>query len=136
MFDSERPTNGLIITTIIVNLDVNYCQSLGSVLVAMMNGHSSSEFWSIIPSLMQAWIRYYIPSLLVCLRSLLPPIIFKCSSNRFFNELSLWLLSMNLRKAYIHRIGFDAYALGRCSRCVNNNTSVKNIFLNVYLHSM
>ena len=28
---------------------------------------SSSEFWSIIPSLMQAWIRYYIPSLLVCL---------------------------------------------------------------------
>ena len=74
---------GFIITTIIVNFDVNYCQFLGSILVAMLNGCSSSEFWAIIPSLMQAWILYYIPSLLVCLRSLLPPIIFKCSPNLY-----------------------------------------------------
>ena len=33
----------------------------------MLNCRSSSEFWAIIPSLMQAWIRYYIPYLLACL---------------------------------------------------------------------
>ena len=33
----------------------------------MLNCRSSSEFWAIIPSLMQAWIRYYIPYLLDCL---------------------------------------------------------------------
>ena len=33
----------------------------------MLNCRSSSEFWAIIPSLMQAWIRYYIPYLFACL---------------------------------------------------------------------
>ena len=36
----------------------------------MLNCRSSSEFWAIIPSLMQAWIRYYIPYLLACLAAL------------------------------------------------------------------
>ena len=43
-----------------------------------------------------------------------------------FDEYSLWLISLKLRKAYIHSTVFDAYAAGRCTRCVNNNTSVKN----------
>ena len=43
-----------------------------------------------------------------------------------FYEPSLWLISLKLRKAYIHSAVFDAYAAGRCTRCVNNNTSVKN----------
>ena len=34
-----------------------------SILVAMLNCCSSSQCWSMIPSLMQAWIRYPIPSL-------------------------------------------------------------------------
>ncbi|MEE0887987.1 MAG: hypothetical protein U0L97_02130, partial [Candidatus Saccharimonadaceae bacterium] len=42
------------------------------------------------------------------------------------NERSLQLISLKLRKAYIHNTVFDAYAAGRCIRCVNNNTSVKN----------
>ena len=44
-----------------------------------------------------------------------------------FYEPSLWLRSLKLRKAYIHSSVFDAYAAGRCTRCVNNNTSVKNL---------
>ena len=43
-----------------------------------------------------------------------------------FDEYSLWLISLKLRKAYIHSTVFDAYAAGRCIRCVNSNTSVKN----------
>ena len=43
-----------------------------------------------------------------------------------FYEPSLRLISLKLRKAYIHSSVFDAYAAGRCTRCVNNNTSVKN----------
>ena len=44
-----------------------------------------------------------------------------------FYEPSLWLIPLKLRKAYIHSTVFDAYAVGRCTRCVNNNTSVKNL---------
>ena len=44
-----------------------------------------------------------------------------------FYEPSLWLISLKLRKAYIHSTVFDAYAVGRCTRCVNNNTSLKNL---------
>ena len=33
------------------------------ILVAMLNGCSSFECWSNIPSLMQAWIWYFIPAL-------------------------------------------------------------------------
>ena len=36
------------------------------ILVAMLNYCSSSECWSNIPSLMQAWIRHPIPSLYAC----------------------------------------------------------------------
>ena len=43
-----------------------------------------------------------------------------------FYEPSLRLIPLKLRKAYIHSSVFDAYAAGRCTRCVNNNTSVKN----------
>ena len=43
-----------------------------------------------------------------------------------FYEPSLRLIPLKLRKAYIHSTVFDAYAAGRCTRCVNNNTSVKN----------
>ena len=45
--------------------------------------------------------------------------------SELFYEPSLWLISLKLRKAYIHSAVFDAYAAGRCTRCVNNNTSVK-----------
>ena len=41
--------------------------------------------------------------------------------SELFYEQYLW----KLRKAYIHSAVFDAYAAGRCTRCVNNNTSVK-----------
>ena len=43
-----------------------------------------------------------------------------------FYEPSLWLMSLKLRKAYIHSTVFDVSAKGVYSRCVNNNTSVKN----------
>ena len=46
--------------------------------------------------------------------------------SELFYEPSLWLIPLKLRKAYIHSSVFDAYAVGRCTRCVNNNTSVKN----------
>ena len=46
--------------------------------------------------------------------------------SELFYEPSPWLISLKLRKAYIHSAVFDAYAAGRCTRCVNNNTSVKN----------
>ena len=36
-----------------------------------------------------------------------------------FYEPSLWLIPLKLRKAYIHSTVFDAYAAGRCTRCVN-----------------
>ena len=57
---------------------------------------------------------------------------FQCSPNcslmlsELFYEPSLRLIPLKLRKAYIHSTVFDAYAAGRCTRCVNNNTSVKN----------
>ena len=47
--------------------------------------------------------------------------------SELFYEPSLRLISLKLRKAYIHSTVFDAYAAGRCTRCVNNNTSVKNL---------
>ena len=46
-----------------------------------------------------------------------------------FYEPSLRLIPLKLREAYIHSSVFDAYAAGRCTRCVNNNTSVKNLAL-------
>ena len=46
--------------------------------------------------------------------------------SELFYEPSFWLIPLKLRKAYIHSTVFDAYAVGRCTRCVNNNTSVKN----------
>ena len=46
--------------------------------------------------------------------------------SELFYEPSFWLIPLKLRKAYIHSSVFDAYAAGRCTRCVNNNTSVKN----------
>ena len=46
-----------------------------------------------------------------------------------FSDDSRWLIPTKLRKAYIHSMGFDAYAEGRCTRCVNNNTSVKTLSL-------
>ena len=51
------------------------------------------------------------------------------------NEPSLWLIPLKLREAYIHSSVFDAYAVGRCTRCVNNNTSVKKhcLFLSIFV---
>ena len=112
-----------------------------------------SEFWSIIPSLMQAWIRYYIPSLLFCLRSLLPPIVFQCPPELFYSPVRLTpvvgvttgahyrtsiqeLLHLRTITMLLLRSinGFWRICpLGRCNRCVNNNTSVKNIFLGIYI---
>ena len=49
-----------------------------------------------------------------CQRHSVAPKFFRCPpewsllSEPFFNDHSHWLLSMNLCKAYIHRIGFDA----------------------------
>ena len=43
-----------------------------------------------------------------------------------FYEPSLWLISLKLRMRIFIGYVFDAYAAGRCTRCVNNNTSVKN----------
>ena len=39
--------------------------------------------------------------------------------SELFYEPSLRLISLKLRKAYIHSTVFDAYAAGRCTRCVN-----------------